>query len=54
MIIKKMDSKQGGIAELTVLLKGKLTSSQRFLIERELKSMKSGFYGNGENTGRIS
>jgi hypothetical protein len=54
MIIKKMDSKQEEIAELTVLLKGRLTSNQRFVIERELKTMKSGFYGNGENTGRIS
>ena len=45
MIIKKMDSKQEEIAELTVLLKGKLTPYQRFLIERELKAIRSGVSG---------
>ena len=45
MIIKKMDSKQEEMAELTALLKGKLTPYQRFLIERELKTMRSGLYG---------
>jgi hypothetical protein len=45
MIIKKMDSKQEAIAELTALLKGKLIPYQRFLIERELKTMRSGVYG---------
>ena len=45
MIIKKMDSKQEEIAELTALLKGKLIPYQWFLIERELKTMKSGLYG---------
>jgi hypothetical protein len=45
MIIKKMDSKQEEIAELTALLKGRLTSYQRFLIERELKFIKSGVEG---------
>ena len=45
MIIKKMDSKQEEIAELTALLKGRLTSNQRFLIERELKTMRSGVSG---------
>jgi hypothetical protein len=35
MIIKKMDSKQEEMAELTALLKGRLTSNQRFLIEME-------------------
>jgi ATP sulfurylase len=54
MIIKKIDLKQEEMAELTALLKGRLIPYQRFLIERELKTMKSGFYGNGENTGRIS
>jgi hypothetical protein len=45
MIIKKMGSKQEEIAELTALLKGKRTSYQRFLIERELKTIKSGVSG---------
>jgi hypothetical protein len=45
MIIKKMDSKQEEIAELTALLKGQLISYQRFLIERELKAIRSGVSG---------
>jgi len=45
MIIKKMDSKQEEIAELTALLKGKLNPYQRFLIERELKAIRSGVSG---------
>ena len=45
MIIKKMDSKQEEIAEVTALLKGKLTPQQRFLIERELRTIKSGVSG---------
>jgi hypothetical protein len=45
MIIKRMDSKQEEIAELTALLKGRLTSYQRFLIERELKTIRSGVSG---------
>jgi len=45
MIIKKMDSKKEEIAELAALLGGKLTSYQRFLIERELKAIRSGVYG---------
>jgi len=45
MIIKKMDSKQEEIAELTALLKGKLIPYQRFLIERELKAIRSGASG---------
>jgi hypothetical protein len=45
MIIKKMDSKQEEIADLTALLKGKLTSYQRFLIEGELKGVRSGVSG---------
>ena len=36
MIIKRMDSKQDEIAELTALLKGRLTSYQRFSMEREV------------------
>jgi ribosomal protein L37AE/L43A len=45
MIIKRADSKQEEIRELEGLLKGKLTSYQRFLIERELKAVRSGVYG---------
>jgi hypothetical protein len=45
MIIKKMDSKQEEMAELTALLKGKLIPYQRFLIERELKAIRSGASG---------
>ncbi len=45
MIIKKMDSKQEEIAELKALMKGKLFPYQRFLIERELKAVKSGVHG---------
>jgi len=45
MIIKKMDSKQEEIAELTALLRGRLTSRQRSLIETELKTIKSGVSG---------
>ena len=37
MIIKRMDSKQDEIAELMALLKGRLTSYQRFSMEREMK-----------------
>ena len=62
MIIKSMDSKKEDLDELSSLLKEKLTSSQRFLIERELKRMRSGvrgekdsayylnfYFGNSEN-----
>ena len=45
MIIKKMDSKQAEIAELTALLKGKLIPYKRFLIERELRAITSGVSG---------
>jgi hypothetical protein len=45
MIIKKMDSKQEEIAELTALLKGKLSDNQRFSIERELKAIRGGVEG---------
>jgi len=45
MIIKKMDSKQEEIAELTALLRGQLIPNQRFLIERELKAIRSGVSG---------
>ena len=45
MIIKRMDSKQEEIRELEIYLKGKLAPHQRFLIERELKAIKGGVYG---------
>ncbi len=45
MIIKKMDSMQEEIAELTALLKGRPNPHQRFLIERELKAIRSGVSG---------
>jgi hypothetical protein len=45
MIIKKMDSKEEEIAELTALLKGKLTSYQRFSMERELRAIRAGVSG---------
>jgi hypothetical protein len=45
VIIKKMDSKQEEIGELETLLKGKLKSYQRLLIERELRAMRSGIQG---------
>jgi len=50
MIIKKMDSKQEEIAELTALLKGKLIPYQRSLIERELKTIRSGVSGEKKRT----
>jgi hypothetical protein len=45
MIIKKMDSKEEKIAELTALLEGKLIRYQRFSVERELKTIRSGVSG---------
>ena len=45
MIIKRTDSKQEEIAELTALLQGKLFPYQQFLIERELKAIRSGVSG---------
>jgi hypothetical protein len=42
MIIKKIDSREEEIAELTALLKSKLIPYQRFLIERELKAIRGG------------
>ena len=44
MIIKRMDSKQEEIRKLETFLKDNLTSYQRFLIERELKAMRSGVH----------
>ncbi|MEJ2697312.1 MAG: NERD domain-containing protein [Candidatus Sulfobium sp.] len=45
MIIKKRDSKEADIKELTSLLSSPLSEKNRFLIERELKFMKSGDKG---------
>ncbi len=45
MIIKSMDSKKEELEELSALLKKQLAPSQRFLIERELKIMRSGVHG---------
>jgi hypothetical protein len=45
MIIKRMDSKEQEIGELETLLKGRLIPYQRFLIERELKAIRSGVSG---------
>lgn len=45
MIIKTRDSKDQDIAELQALLDENITSNQRFLIERELKSIKAGVHG---------
>jgi len=49
MIIKRIDSKQEEIAELIAMLKGRLTSNQRFLIEKELKTMRSGLKVGGND-----
>lgn len=45
MIIKTRDSRNQDIAELQNLLDENITSNQRFLIERELKSIKAGVHG---------
>jgi hypothetical protein len=45
MIIKKKDSKNSEIKELTSLLSLPLPESKRFLIERELRFLKSGEQG---------
>ncbi len=45
MIIKKRDSKESDIKELTSLLSLPLPDNKRFLIERELRFMKSGDKG---------
>jgi hypothetical protein len=45
MIIKTRDSKNNDISELQALLDEKINSNQRFLIERELKSIKAGAHG---------
>ena len=45
MIIKKMDSKREELDEITSLLKGRLSPYQRFLLEREARSIKNGAQG---------
>jgi hypothetical protein len=45
MIIKKRDSKEADIKELTSLLSLPLPDNKRFLIERELRFVKSGEKG---------
>lgn len=45
MIIKKRDSKPADIDELTALLSSPLPANKKFLIERELRFMKSGNQG---------
>jgi len=45
MIIKTMDSKQDEIEELSSWLNEKITPSQRFQIERELKAIRNGVLG---------
>jgi len=42
MIIKKRDSKQAEIDEITTLLSVPLPENKKFLIERELRFIKSG------------
>ena len=42
MIIKKRDSKQAEIDELTTLLSVPLPDNKKFLIEQELRFIKSG------------
>ena len=53
MIIKRMDSKQKEIAELTVLLKSNLTPYERFLVERELKALRTGVRGEKDSAYHI-
>jgi len=45
MIVKRIDSKQKEMAELTMFLKNEFNPYRRFLMERELKAMKSGVHG---------
>ena len=49
MIIKKRDSKEAEIKELTSLLSLPLPESKRFLIERELQFIKSGDKGENDS-----
>jgi len=49
MLIKKSDSKHEEIQELKSLLKCHITTKQRFLIERELKSLKIGVSGESDS-----
>ncbi len=45
MIVKRMDSKQAELEELSSLLKEKLSPKQRFLIEREARAIQAGTLG---------
>ena len=45
MIVKRMDSKQKEIEELSSLLKEKLSPEQRFHIGRELRAIHGGAQG---------
>ncbi|MDP3430750.1 MAG: nuclease-related domain-containing protein, partial [Desulfomicrobium sp.] len=45
MIIKSIDPKQKEIAALTTLLQQAETPNQKFLIEREIRSLKAGIFG---------
>jgi len=49
MIIKKRDSKQAEIEELTTLLSLPLPENKKFLIERELRFIKSGDRGENDS-----
>lgn len=49
MIIKKRDSKQAEIEELTTLLSFPLPENKKFLIERELRFIKSGDRGENDS-----
>lgn len=48
MIIKEKDSKERDIKELTSLLKLNISPKQRFLIEREIRSIKAGERGEND------
>jgi hypothetical protein len=50
MLIKKRDSKQIDIEELTKLLSESIPENKKFLIERELRFMKSGIQGETDAT----
>ena len=50
MLIKKRDSKQSEIEELTTLLSFPLPENKKFLIERELRFIKSGDQGENDSS----
>jgi hypothetical protein len=45
LIIKKRDSRDKDIAELTKLLSYKINAKQRLLIEKEIENIKKGEFG---------